>query len=168
MVSFLFAVNSLARAFPRVPLPQDGQEGCLPNFGGSKAASALSPTLLAAKLCCATWPFKVFQGCPVKLHVAIFFAALSAQVTLSIPRRQSKSCTLNTHTLLPVVAAMVPHVFLEGTLWQFLFASTALEGTLRALFAQEIFHGAGLSIVQRVCVKGFVAACVPTTTLALV
>ena len=59
MVSLLFAGNSFARASPRISLPQDGQEGCLANFGGSRAASALSPTLLAAKLCCAAWPLKV-------------------------------------------------------------------------------------------------------------
>ena len=59
MVSLLFAGDSFARASPRISLPQDGQEGCLANFGGSRATIALSPTLLDAKLCCATWPPKV-------------------------------------------------------------------------------------------------------------
>ena len=124
MVSFLFVGNPVARATTRISLPQDRQEGCLTNFGGNRAASALSPTLLAAPtLCCATWPLELLQGFPVKLHVAVFFATLIAIVTLSISRRQSNSFTTNANTVSPLVAAMVPHVFVEGDLWQILFAA---------------------------------------------
>ena len=50
MVSFLLVGDFLARAFPRILLPEDGQEGCLANFGGSRAVGGLSFALLAAKL----------------------------------------------------------------------------------------------------------------------
>ena len=75
---------------------------------------------------------------------------------------------MNATTLLPLVVAIVPHVLIEGTPWQMCFASDALKGTFRAHLAHEMLHRAGLSIMQRVFVERFVAACVPTTTLASV
>ena len=85
MVRPLSSRDVFTRASQCVFAPQDGQEACLADFGGSGAVGALGSAQLAAKLCCAAWVLKVLQGDLVKLHVAVLFATLIAQITSLIP-----------------------------------------------------------------------------------
>ena len=107
------------------------------------------------------------QGVLVKLHVAVLFPTQTAGITLRILGRQADCLTASANTSSPVMPAMVPHAFVEGAPGQIRRASNALKGVLGSCLAHETLHCASLGVLQRVSVKCFVAARVPTA-LALV
>ena len=91
-VGFLSARDLFARASPCIRLPQDRSEGCLANFGGSRAAGALGLTLLAAELCFATWSFSSssIHSCRASRgRIIVFFATSTARLAIIIPGRQA-------------------------------------------------------------------------------
>ena len=106
---------------------------------GRRTAGALGLTLPAAKLCCATLRFEVLQRAPVKLLVAVLFAAMIANIALRIVGRQADSFATNANTFLLVVPAIVPHVFAEGTLCHIGFASNAMKCGFCTGFAAKRF-----------------------------